>query len=415
VDRGQRDRRVESPEPSRTVIAMSFGDLISPARRAANKRIEEAIRRGLLPLDDIAFEVSLELELDEPIADDVLRALVAKAWKRMAGVKLARPTPLDRLQAAYDALDGAGIMARHYPQAGRSEAEALIENELGVAANAGRTYGGYCFYDRHLARGMSSGDLALCFGPAEPPTTYAELWRKQVDLGEAIAAAVRRQGFDVTWSGKPADVIGIHGVEWTGARDATGAPAVGVGPRLEGTATRSRGAGARRVVNVFVACAPGSEDAHRLLSNIAAETGGTRFGESTDEAAAVAVGIGDELVLDLVAAPAGCLPRETSRASARCSSRSPARSRPSTRPGGRCIRQTGASSSSPVAPVRRTTTSRRSTRWISRPTPAWAHSCRPSQRSRSSTWISGSSTPRSWEPPAAWRRALVQAIAAVAK
>ena len=84
---------------------MSFSDLFSPSRRAARKKIEQAIRQGVMPLEDIAFQVSLGL--DEEVPDDVLRSMVAESWKRMSGAqtKLPRPTTIDRLQAAYDSLD----------------------------------------------------------------------------------------------------------------------------------------------------------------------------------------------------------------------------------------------------------------------------------------------------------------------
>src|SRR5678816_4576308 len=94
---------------------MAFRDLLSGARRTARNRIEELIRQGVLPLDAIAFHVSSSL--DEELPDGVLTSMVAESWKRMAdeNAKLARPTPLERLQTAFDSLDRAGILARHYP------------------------------------------------------------------------------------------------------------------------------------------------------------------------------------------------------------------------------------------------------------------------------------------------------------
>src|SRR5262249_53121020 len=131
----------------------------------ARRRIEELIRQGLLPLDQIAFLVSLDA--GEDLDEDVLGKMVSECWQAASRVPVKSPTPLERLHAAFDALERAGIMARHYPDAGRSDAHALVQNELAVAAGRGRAYRGYCFYDEPLVRLMSEGALAFCFGPAD--------------------------------------------------------------------------------------------------------------------------------------------------------------------------------------------------------------------------------------------------------
>lgn len=283
---------------------MAISDAFSRVRRVARRKIDGAIRHGLLPLEDIATEVSSSLE--GSLSDEIVQSMVVEAWQRTAHehAKLGRPTPLERLQAAFDALDRVGIIARHFPQDGRSDALSLVRNELAVAEHAGRSYTGYCFYDRHLAELMSEGALAFCFGPAEPANTYAMLWRRQVEIGVEIAKALQREGFGVGWSGRPADPIQISGVVWSGPRDPSGMPTVPTGPRLEGEVRSPHDvADSCAVANVFVACSGGSTDAHRLLALIALHTKSSMWGSIetfATEPAAVAVELARGLVLDLV-------------------------------------------------------------------------------------------------------------------
>jgi hypothetical protein len=276
----------------------------------ARRRIEELIRHGLLPLDQIAFLVSLDA--GEDLDEDVLGRMVAECWQEASRVPMKSPTPLDRLQSAFDALDRAGIMARHYPDAGRSDANALIENELAVATRRGREYRGYCFYDEPLARLMSEGGLAFCFGPADMPATYAELWRQQVEIAHEIAGALQHEGFEVQWSGKAADVVGVVGVDWSGPRDASGAPKLPIGVQLEGKAAPRRRRDPIVPTNVFVACAEGTADAHRLITAIARASGSPMYGaveQAELEPAAVAVQVDGGVLLDLVAGEAQAGPR----------------------------------------------------------------------------------------------------------
>jgi hypothetical protein len=100
---------------------------------------------------------------------------------------------------------------------------------------------------------MEEGALAFCFGPGSRMDTSTAAWRRQVEVGATVVAALRAQRFDVEWGGSPAD---------------------------------------------------GSPDAHRLLAAIAGRRAGSMSGsaEAIDSAAAVAVT--DDLLRLLAAAPA---------------------------------------------------------------------------------------------------------------
>ncbi len=268
-----------------------------------------------------------------------MRALVEDAWRCQARTPLARPTSLERLQGAFDALDGAGIMARHYPDAGRSDADSWIRHELALAKRQGKAYRGFCYYDQHLLKMMSRGRLGFCFGPVTPPTTYAQLWNAQVRVGAAVVDALEAAGFTAEWSGRAADVVIIGDVEWSGPRDAAGAPLVPTGIRLTGEAPEPAAGAQDAPIPVFVSCENGTSDAHRLVAAIAGRFGGEMYGSVDTFAslpAAVAHTTSSGSVLDFVAGestpgPVGLLKcRDLMNAVAWWLSRPPSRSWTST-------------------------------------------------------------------------------------
>ena len=197
-------------------------------------------------------------------------------------------------------------MARHYPTAGRSDAEYSIREELSVAKQQGKSYRGYCYYDQHLVGMMDKGGLGFCFGPVKSRTTYARLWSEQARVGKAIVDALEAAGFKVEWSGRAADAILIGDVSWSGPRDQDGTPLVPIGTRLEGNVQPERDSETvgPPIADVFVSCANGLPDAHRLIAAISAETGEPMYGgpdtfDSLPGAVAVTTSAGT--VLDFVA------------------------------------------------------------------------------------------------------------------
>jgi hypothetical protein len=98
---------------------MAIIDMVTRSRRRARREIEASLRQGLLSLDEIASKVG------EGLDEEALQRMVRESWQKMSTTPVKRPTALDRLQAAFDALDGDGVMARHHPVEGRSDAHAL--------------------------------------------------------------------------------------------------------------------------------------------------------------------------------------------------------------------------------------------------------------------------------------------------
>jgi hypothetical protein len=79
---------------------------------------------------------------------------------------------------------------------------------------------GYCFYHgQDLERAIAGGGLMLAFGnlDAEPAGKRA--------VGELVAAAFRKAGFEVDWNGDPEKRIHLPGIDWKRWRPGSRAPA----------------------------------------------------------------------------------------------------------------------------------------------------------------------------------------------
>lgn len=272
---------------------MPIGDSLKPGRGNVAKAVDQLVRQGALSLDEIVDELQSDIDEEE------LRTIVDDAWRRAAMHPLARPTALDRLQRAFDQLEEEGILARHYVDAGRSEAEQLVQAEIQAARARGRSIVGYCFWDRHLYEMMADGQLGFCFGPGTVPRTYAALWNGQAEIAHRLVEALSAHGFEVEWSGQPADVVRVVGVDWSGARNESGEPELLVGPQEVPSGDLDRSVGPE-VVNIFVS---GSK-AHALIASIAQAQGRPMYGDESaaqHKPAAVDVELADGRLLDFVA------------------------------------------------------------------------------------------------------------------
>jgi hypothetical protein len=248
--------------------------------------IERWLRQGLLTLDEITFRAMLAFEPDE---DDrsaaamearrpAIAALVAETWRRLARTPPKRPTPLDRLQSAYDQLDRVGILCRHYPDGGRADALSWIDTELRIAAGQGRAYRGYCFHDQ-FTNDMDEGRLGFCFGPARRPRSFAELWQAMTDVAGEVSKALAAQGMHSEWRG-PRWSLEVPGIDWQGARDAAGAPVIKTGLLLDGEYGPSDGADEPAAsLPVYVDALAPSPDAHALIAAVARHAARPMFGE----------------------------------------------------------------------------------------------------------------------------------------
>lgn len=288
--------------------SMSITDIFRGKRRQARHFSEGLIRQGLVPLSDIPFQVSLLVE--EEMEEGEVEPIVKKAWQKLQAQSTATTgsTPIDRLDRAFKALEAKGIMARHYPQDGRSEAYSSIMGEIASAKKEGQEFHSYCFYDQHSASEMWDGALSFSFGAAEAAPTYARLWPAQIRVGEAVCEILAAERFDVSWSHSPGDVITVSGVDWRGPRNEDGSPAVQTGTRFDASARGKHKENAPVVRSVFVAAATELAIAHDFVAAVAEAKSGGSYGtpsNADNDCSAADYTSSDDVIFDLVAAPTG--------------------------------------------------------------------------------------------------------------
>lgn len=99
-------------------------------------------------------------------------------------------TDSDRLSAAFDELNAAGIVARE----DFTCCQNCGLNEIGAEVDDPSAVRGYAFYHRQDAEGaVESGQLHVAYGRFEAPPT--------VDIGNEVSEALKRNGLDVYWDG----------------------------------------------------------------------------------------------------------------------------------------------------------------------------------------------------------------------
>jgi hypothetical protein len=282
---------------------VGLADLLTRNRRRARALANRMVGLGLMPLEEIPEHIQIALEMELEL--ETIKATVARAWKARRVPE--GPTSLERLEAVYAILEGHGILARHYPGAGRSEAYGLIADELAAGRASGRTINGFCFYDQFGAAMMLEGRLALNYGLAEAPPTYAQLWRGQCAVAELISSKIAEAGFETNWTGSAGDAVLVEGTEWRGPRDQSGNPTLPIGPRLDPPKRPEPPPARPKVINVFVAGPDRTGVAHLMIAKIAQLKGREMFGDPEDalvECAAVDYQLPDGRWIDIVAGPA---------------------------------------------------------------------------------------------------------------
>lgn len=114
-------------------------------------------------------------------------------------------TDCDRLDAAFAALEEAGIVCRqHFSCCGTCGA-AEIWDELALAEEAGRTVRGYAFY--HIQDTESAVDghgLYLNYGALEAGAPAA------LAVARDVVAELERQGLRTNWNGRWSQRIGVN-------------------------------------------------------------------------------------------------------------------------------------------------------------------------------------------------------------
>ena len=294
--------------------------------------VERLLYQGLLTLDEIAELISWsgDGDHDERLGIEASREIVRACWLRLAPslVRPCRslwarvtsrrsqgPTTFERLQAAFEAMAGEGILARLFPTTDWQSALTNIHDELAIALSRGRDYEGYCvcnersFFGQELPR-IPSEQTLFFYGPRADPLTFFDGMTGARRIADKIGASLQKAGFNVAWDESPGTAIAIVDVEWKGWRDEAGAPLVRTDHLLpdEPPVERTPSAPVLSVnTRVFFSAGLGRPDAHELLSSIARHASVAMYGslERFDSTpAAVAIRVDEKRVLDLVGGPA---------------------------------------------------------------------------------------------------------------
>src|SRR5262249_38898998 len=102
----------------------------------------------------------------------------------------------DRLERAFDALEGQGVIALHMAGFTQSDGLEEVEETYREAGGKKSKYAGHCFYTTQDQEGALDGSgMYLGFG---------HLWgddAKGIEVGQLLRAALEREGLKVEWDG----------------------------------------------------------------------------------------------------------------------------------------------------------------------------------------------------------------------
>jgi hypothetical protein len=171
-------------------------------------RIEEGFDSGEQIIEDAAEHARDEHGLDdlEPQIERITAELLAEHRQEQSG--WIGPTDCDKLDAAFDDLEEAGIVARQNfsccSNCGHGEIWGEIEE-----TQAERKVTGYVFYHMQDTEGVcSSGSLYLKFG------AVAKSEKAMTGVGRKIVRALTKQGLHAVWNGDPGRCVEVHRLQW---------------------------------------------------------------------------------------------------------------------------------------------------------------------------------------------------------
>ncbi|MBV6696121.1 DUF6891 domain-containing protein [Kitasatospora aureofaciens] len=188
--------------------------------REAQERARELIRCGFQEPDEIA-ESLVEVLDDQGLTEEEAELIVAPLWEERLAEQAAWPdtTDVDRLEAAFDALEEEGIVAAMDFTCCASCGYAEIGGEADEDSR-----GFVFFHQQDTERAAAGQGLMLRYGgfrtadePDGPhgtdgPDGSAE--RRTVEIGRAVAAALTAAGLPVEWDGSPETSILVAPLEW---------------------------------------------------------------------------------------------------------------------------------------------------------------------------------------------------------
>jgi hypothetical protein len=171
--------------------------------------IRVQVAAGYSPISAVVDE-AVDVFADNTLPAGAVRAAAAAIAETALTAHLAeqeswpQTTDCDRLDAAFAALDGVGVVVRQHFTCCGSCGATEIHGEMDQARKEGQDVRGYAFFhlqDTEFAvRGES---LFLSFGSADGNPEAA------VAIGHEIVGALRAEGLHPAWNGRQSNRIGL--------------------------------------------------------------------------------------------------------------------------------------------------------------------------------------------------------------
>ncbi|WP_380284850.1 DUF6891 domain-containing protein [Kitasatospora purpeofusca] len=185
--------------------------LAAEVLRDAEERARELIRCGFQEPDEIAESLVDDLD-DQGLTVEEAERIVAPLWRERLREQAAWPetTDIDRLEAAFDALEELGIVAAMdftcCANCGYAEIGGEAEED---------SRGFVFFHQQDTERAAEGGALLLRYGGFQvdgEPTEAAV--RRTAGVGRDVAAALTAAGLPVEWDGSPETAIAVTPITW---------------------------------------------------------------------------------------------------------------------------------------------------------------------------------------------------------
>ncbi|MEU4608422.1 hypothetical protein AB0F43_36010 [Kribbella sp. NPDC023972] len=176
-------------------------------------KIEAWIRPGFYERAEVVDYATDYRDDDElPVTDEQLEQLVGELWQARLAEQESWPerTDADRLAAAFDELDTAGVIARMNFTCCQTCGTAEIADER----PADRLSSGYVFFHQQDAETLvdDPAHLFLAYGPFEPERDrFAD---QVVEVGRQVVAVLESHSLPVTWNGTAGARIQIGPITW---------------------------------------------------------------------------------------------------------------------------------------------------------------------------------------------------------
>jgi hypothetical protein len=171
--------------------------------------IRVQVAAGFAPLDEMVDE-AVDVFADTTLPQASLRAAATVIAETAIAEHVTQqkswtaPTDCDRLDAAFAALDAAGIVARQHFSCCGSCGATEIHDEMDKVAKDGTTVRGYTFFHvQDTEQAVEGESLFLSYGAPDRDRDAA------LAIAQEVVAALKEQGLHPAWNGRHANRIGL--------------------------------------------------------------------------------------------------------------------------------------------------------------------------------------------------------------